>query len=348
MPRTLTPDSSAISSSVSSVRYCVRAAMRGLGLPERRPHAFPNYRELRQMPIIRSLHLGHQWLIDYAIQVLSMLDAPLRNRFLECSRQTRQSVLARMYGFEKCWHPLCPWTRDELMHMLVKNENKLHPRFWRVTWVALPPPEHVAQLPLVAEWLRNYTPLSEKTTLFVVVTNDDRLLKMRYEEWTLWEPGLRLEKVLAYRAQPCGVCACCERPAFWKLPHGRLGCAESIMRTVGPLVAGRTWPEMSQWLSRSKSSPLERLLAQDFVSTTVFETLFFDVHCLSCSCGRCSLKDMQAGVLCLHDQNYVVHERAGPESPRSPCGNLCDSDDEALWEASAVPAAQGGSVGEAP
>ena len=322
--------------------------MSDLRLPGFRQFGSRSYREHRELVYILNLRLEHKWLIDYAMKVLPFLEAPLRKRFHACSRQQRQSVLARMYAFEKFWRQMCPWTRDEFMHMLVNNENKLHPRFWRVTWVALPPPEHVAQLPLVAEWLRNYTQLSEKTTLFVVVTHDDGSLKMRYEEWTLWEPGLRLEKVLAYRAQPCGVCACCERPAFWKLPHGRLGCAESIMRTVGPLVAGRTWPEMSQWLSRSKSSPLERLLAQDFVSTTVFETLFFDVHCLSCSCGRCSLKDMQAGVLCSHDQNYVDHERAGPESPRSVCGNLCDSDDEALWEASAVPAALGGSLGEAP
>jgi hypothetical protein len=95
--------------------------MRGLGLPERRPDPYPDYREFREMAIIRNLHLG-QWLIEYAIQVLPMLEAPLRNRFLNCSRPQQQSVPARMYGFEKFWGQMCPWTRDEFMHMLLNNE----------------------------------------------------------------------------------------------------------------------------------------------------------------------------------------------------------------------------------
>ena len=148
---------------------------------------------------------------------------------------------------------------------------------------------------------------------------------MRYEEWTLSEPCERLERVLAYKGPAYVKCECCKRPAIWKLPRGRHGCGAFIMRTVGRQVSGHEWAPMSSWLSRSQTSPFEHLLAHDFVSTAVFETIFVDVHCLSCSCGSCSLKNVRAGVLCCFDRSWVEHEHDGPDSPRAFFQDLGDS-----------------------
>ena len=252
---------------------------------------------------------------NYLGRILQSVPAPQLFRFFRCSRHVRQSVLARMCGFEQVW-PFCPWPRVTFMNMLLDNEALRHPRVWLSTWVAMSPPDHLAQLPHVAEWLRNYTEFSAAPRLTVVIRGTNCPEKMRYEEWILWEPCLREQRVLAYRAQPCGLCACCGQPSFWKMPRGRRGCAASIMRTVGPMVSGHQWPEMTSWLSRTKSSPLEHLLSDAVVNMQVFETLFFDAHCLSCSCGTCSLRDLRAGLMCPHDQSYVELEREGPESPR--------------------------------
>ena len=223
----------------------------------------------------------------------------------------------------------CPWTSsDQFMEMLFDNDTRRHPRVWLSTWVAMPLPDHVTQLPNVAEWLRTYTPLSSAPRLSIVIRHGDLPLKMRYEEWVLWEPGLREERVLAYRAHPDGVCACCQQPAFWKLPRGRRGCAASIMTAVGPKVSGREWPEMTCWLSCSKTSRFERMLSHDSFNKGVFETCFVDLDCLSCSCGGCSFEDMRTGVLCPDDQYFVDHELAGPESPRHPLQDFGDDPHE--------------------
>jgi hypothetical protein len=261
---------------------------------------------------------------NYLVRILSRLPPALWDRFLSCTRREKHSVLARMYGFERVC-PECSWQQDTFMQMLLDNENLRHPRVWLSTWVAMPPPDHLVQIPHVAEWIRDYTELSAAPRLTVVVTRGSLPEVMRYEEWILWEPCLREQRVLAYRSQPCGVCACCGQPSIWKIPRGRRGCAASIMRTVGPMVSGRDWPEMTCLLSRSRRSPLEQLLLDAVVNTQVFETLFLDVHCLSCSCGKCSLKDMRAGIMCPHDQTYVEQERAGPESPRDTCHDFSDN-----------------------
>ena len=214
------------------------------------------------------------------------------------------------------------------MEMLLDNTARRYPQVWQSTWVAGRLPEQVTVLPGVPEWLQTCTPHSSPPKVFVVITDENQRLNLRYEEWVLWEPGFREERVLSYRAHPDGVCACCQQPAFWKLPRGRRGCAASIMTAVGPKVSGREWPEMTCWLSCSKTSRFERMLSHDSFNKGVFETCFVDLDCLSCSCGGCSSEDMRTGVLCPDDQYFVDHELAGPESPRHPLQNFGDDPHE--------------------
>ena len=228
-----------------------------------------------------------------------------------------------MSGYELGWK-WCPWSSDEFMEMLLDNTARRYPQVWQSTWVAGRLPEQVTVLPGVPEWLQTCTPHSSPPKVFVVITDENQRLNLRYEEWVLWEPGLREERVLAYRAHPDGVCACSQQPAFWKLPHGRRGCAARILRSVGPMVYWREWQQVTRWLSRSKASRFEKMLSYDWFSIDVFEDSFVDLDALSCSCGGCSLKDTRAGVLCPADQDYVDKDLAGPDSPRRPAQHLVD------------------------
>jgi hypothetical protein len=236
-----------------------------------------------------------------------------------------------MRGHDLSWQS-CSWTTDEFMEMLLANDGRRYPQVWVSTFVTGFLPVQVRMLRHVTEWLQSYA--LHGRPMRVTIVRYDQCLSLRYEEWVLWEPGRREERVLAYRAHPEGVCACCQKPAFWKLPRGRRGCAAHIVRSVAPTLFWAPWGQMTRVLSRSKASRFEEMLSHDWFNVAVFQVCFLDQDCLSCSCGDCTLKDLRAGVLCPVDQDYVDFELAGPDSPREPADPLVPEEGEAAELAS--------------
>jgi hypothetical protein len=210
------------------------------------------------------------------------------------------------------------------MHMLLENNARVYPNVWQSTWVAGRLPQHVSVLPDVSKWLQSNTPHSSPPRVVVVIRDEYQRLTLRYELWVLWEPYLREERVLAYRAHPDAVCACCRVPALWKLPRGRRGCAALIMRSVARALYWPRWRQQIRQLSRTPASVFERMLLYEWFSMGVFEMCYVDLDSLSCSCYGCPLAASRAGVLCLRDQVYVDKELDGPGSPRRPCEHLVD------------------------
>ena len=246
-------------------------------------------------------------------------------RLAMSSEWTQRRVLGIVKGYQSTQRS-CPWSNDAFVDMLLDNEDNQHPRIWEHTWVGLHLPLHMMQLPLVAEWHENHHLHRRKHRLTVAIRGFDPGLILRFEEWILWEPGLRLEKVLAHRARPSGLCGCCQRPALWRITHGRYGCGAYIMRTVAREVFRTDWGVMTRCLSHSRTSPLEQLLSQDWFNDGVFEDCFVDLDCLSCSCGACSLRNTRAGVLCPLDQLYAMSTTEWPPSPRAAREHLLAED----------------------
>jgi len=154
------------------------------------------------------------WLLDpplvqeYLDRIIPDLSDSVWRRF--CNRSLRQQLVlvGHMCGYELGWK-WCPWSSDEFMHMLLENNARVYPNVWQSTWVAGRLPQHVSVLPDVSKWLQSNTPHSSPPRVVVVIRDEYQRLTLRYELWVLWEPFLREERVLAYRAHPGAVCACC-------------------------------------------------------------------------------------------------------------------------------------------
>ena len=273
-------------------------------------------------------HVDDPGLREYLDRVLPSISESVWRKFYRCDIQQRHSVLAVMRGYEKGWQ-MCPWSSDQFMEMLLANHGRRYPQVWISTFVAMLLPQHVKVLPFVAEWLESFTVHSGPLYLTVVIRGTAQSITMRYEDWVLWAPDLREERVLAYRTHPEGVCACCQQPAFWKVPRGPRGCAARTLRAVAPRLFRKEWAEITLRLSRSRTSRFEEMLSYDWFNVALFEVCFVDLDCLSCSCGGCSMKDLRAGVMCPVDQEYVDFELAGPDSPRGHAQPLVDVHREA-------------------
>ena len=244
------------------------------------------------------------------------LSASVATRLLMCNEWTQRRLLGIVKGYHSTQRSR-RWSNDAFVRMLLDNEDMRHPRVWEYTWVGLHLPAHMLQLPHVAEWHETHYLHRKKHRLTVVIRDVDPGLILRFEEWILWEPGLRVEKVLAHRARPSRLCGCCQRPALWRFTHGRYGCGAYIMRTVAREVFRADWGVMTRCLSNSRTSRLEQMLSQNWFNDGVFEDCFVDLDCLNCSCGACSLRSIRAGVLCPLDQLYAGCPTEWPPSPRA-------------------------------
>ena len=261
---------------------------------------------------------------QYLERIRPSLSEAVSHTFQRCDLPLQRRVLTVMRGYELGW-PSCPWSNDQFMQMLIVNEGRVYPHVWTSTFIAETLSKYHRTLPEVKQWLQGFDLHGKPLKLTAFVRGDPAYTLMRYEQWVFWTPTLRQERVLAYRARPDGVCTCCQQPAFWKTPCGRRGCAVHITRSVAQSQQSGVWNAMAKRLSRSGRSRFERMVVtQRWFSSAVFEALFIDLYCLSCSCRLCSSQDMRAGVLCPADKLYLSRGGPAPGSPRDPTQPLID------------------------
>ena len=267
---------------------------------------------------------------QYLERIRPSLSEAVSHTFQRCDLPLQRRVLTVMRGYELGW-PSCPWSNDEFMQMLIVNEDRVYPHVWTSTFIAETLSLYHRTLPDVKQWLLGFDLHGKPLKKTAFVSGVPGYTKLRYEQWVFWTPTLRQERVLAYRARPDGVCTCCQQLAFWKTPCGRRGCAVHITRSVAQSQQSDEWHAMAKRLSRSGTSRFERMVVtQRWFSSAVFEALFIDLYCLSCSCGLCSSQDMRAGVLCPADKLYLSRGGPAPGSPRDPTQPLIDGQREAV------------------
>ena len=269
-------------------------------------------------------------LLDFYLTcVRCRCEEPTRARLLLCPLRLRERLLGCLAGYVRCPN-IRQWCLEHHLRMLLNNESRRFPQVWKQTEVVgTLDPTVMMDVPRVAEWLRTFTVHSKPMRMFV--TRAQAGLLLRYEQWVLRSPTQRTEHVQAYRTRTAGVCPCCHRPAFWKIPRGEKGCSAHILRLVAERNFQVQWQLLACQLSRSKQSPFEQSLLLGEVNSNVFEWLFCDPDCLSCSCDRCTLQQARAGVICPADLYYVNQQLQGQDSPRQRSDPLLPVADAEAW-----------------
>ena len=254
-------------------------------------------------------------------------------RLLCCPLQLRRRLLGTLAGYAK--RPNGDhWCPEHLLRMLLANETRAFPHIWIETnMVGMLDPVVKTLLPKVAKWLETFNANSRPLSFFIVKQQGGLL--MRFERWTLSSPTERVERVLAYRTQQDGVCTCCRRPAFWKLPRGMRGCSSFVMRLVGDQMAQAYWHAMISLLAIGKArNPFNIILVVDGIARRIFEWLFCDPNCLGCSCNNCTEQQVREGLMCPADAFYLGHEHmCGHDSPRQTSEPLHLLDSQEIWYA---------------
>ena len=254
-------------------------------------------------------------------------------RLLWCPLQLRRRLLGTLAGYAK--RPNGDhWCPEHLLRMLLANETRAFPHIWIETnMVGMLDPVVKTLLPKVAKWLETFNANSRPLSFFIVKQQGGLL--MRFERWTLSSPTERVERVLAYRTQQDGVCTCCRRPAFWKLPRGMRGCSSFVMRLVGDQMAQAYWHAMISLLAIGKArNPFNIILVVDGIARRIFEWLFCDPNCLGCSCNNCTEQQVREGLMCPADAFYLGHEHmCGHDSPRQTSEPLHLLDSQEIWYA---------------
>jgi len=254
-------------------------------------------------------------------------------RLLWCPLQLRRRLLGTLAGYAK--RPNGDhWCPEHLLRMLLANETRAFPHIWIETnMVGMLDPVVKTLLPKVAKWQETFNANSRPLSFFIVKQQGGLL--MRFERWTLSSPTERVERVLAYRTQQDGVCTCCRRPAFWKLPRGMRGCSSFVVRLVGDQMAQAYWHAMISLLAIGKArNPFNIILVVDGIARRIFEWLFCDPNCLGCSCNNCTEQQVREGLMCPADAFYLGHEHmCGHDSPRQTSEPLHLLDSQEIWYA---------------
>ena len=265
----------------------------------------------------------------YLACVRTRCEERTRARLLVCPLQLRQRLLGCLAGYARCMN-ISQWCLEHHLRMLLNNESRRFPQVWiRTEMVGNLDPTVMQDVPRVTEWMRTFNAQSKPMHMFITRAQGGLLL--RYERWVLRSPTQRTETVLAYRTHTDGLCSCCNRPAFWKVPRGERGCSVHILRVVAQKESLWHWKCLANMLSRSQRSPFQHLLLLSDVNSNIFEWCFCDPDCLSCSCDRCTLQEARAGVLCPADKYYMDEQLLGPESPRDHWEPLRQEDEKAAW-----------------
>ena len=254
-------------------------------------------------------------------------------RLLWCPLQLRRRLLGTLAGYAK--RPNGDhWCPEHLLRMLLANETRAFPHIWIETnMVGMLDPVVKTLLPKVAKWQETFNANSRPLSFFIVKQQGGLL--MRFERWTLSSPTERVERVLAYRTQQDGVCTCCRRPAFWKLPRGMRGCSSFVVCLVGDQMAQAYWHAMISLLAIGKArNPFNIILVVDGIARRIFEWLFCDPNCLGCSCNNCTEQQVREGLMCPADAFYLGHEHmCGHDSPRQTSEPLHLLDSQEIWYA---------------
>ena len=272
-------------------------------------------------------------LLEIAHEMKRRCDPETWKRLLCCPLQLRHRLLGTLAGFAM-WPNGDHWCPEHLLRMLLANETRPFPHIWIETnMVGTLAPVVKTHLPKVAKWVETFSANSRPLSL-VIVRQQGGLL-MRFERWTLRSPTERVEYVLAYRTQPEGVCTCCRRPAFWKLPRGMRGCSSFVVRLVGDQMAQAYWRAMLSLLaSRKARNPFDIILVVDVIGRRIFEWCFCHPNCLGCSCNKCTEEQVRDGLMCPADAFYLGHERmCGHDSPRHTSEPLHLLDSSENWYA---------------
>lgn len=270
-------------------------------------------------------------LLEIAHEMKRRCDPETWKRLLCCPLQLRHRLLGTLAGFAM-WPNGDHWCPEHLLRMLLANETRPFPHIWIETnMVGTLAPVVKTHLPKVAKWVETFS--ANSRPLSVVIVRQQGGLLMRFERWTLRSPTERVEYVLAYRTQPEGVCTCCRRPAFWKLPRGMRGCSSFVVRLVGDQMAQAYWRAMLSLLaSRKARNPFDIILVVDGIGRRIFEWCFCHPNCLGCSCNKCTEEQVRDGLMCPADAFYLGHERmCGHDSPRHTSQPLHVFDSNEIW-----------------